>query len=413
MAIFSYGPSGASTTDVSRCEFIPGAYESVTAPDPISEWNPRYFLNQNNDRNWTYMYRGRETLQGSVPNVILLDGSPLSLILGAARHKTVAISGTIPAHNQHLIYESATPTLMDWFIQLRDSDNTIANDFNRLYLGGILNRGTISANEGEVLRMSWDDVLFSDMRHNQTMSIGGASDSTTAVSGGVARSSSFTRAMIPKAPNAASSVVGEEITYPIGDPYYFSQGVVKFFGIEFARVRSFRIEVNNNAEPRYYINNNTEGRGPNEFQFQNRQISMSVTMAMADTLSSTATTRNLWKEFILQGNYAAKTAAPLLQGFDIELTFEKGDRDSISIVSPYAGSSTIGDATDVDDKDDLIAAPTTGFGGQGCFFRRTSHNIGTESPIQVEGDIIMRNIACLVTDSKAASSYPINTGIFL
>ena len=415
MSIFTYGPETTPGTAVpANIKYIPGAYESITAPDPVTEFNMRYFLNQNNDRNWTYMYRGRETLQGSAPNIILLDGTPLVYILGAAKHKSVVAAAsdvdTTPedeslAHNKHLIYEAAIPPSMSWDIQLRDSDNVGANDFARRYLGGVVNRSTISANEGELLRMSWDDVLFRNMLHNQS--------SQSNVTSNLSRFNLLTNRA--SAPNSGRTTNPIAINYPEGEPYYFSQGLVKFFGITFARIRSFRIEVNNNVEPRYYIrsydSNASVGgaRGPSEFQAQNREITMSVTMAMEDTLLATATTRTLWKEFILQGNYQQATDSPLLEGFDIELTFKKGTNDSIDIVSPYIGSSS----SDLDDADTLAEVkhtPTGNFGGQGCFFRRVSHNIGTESPIQVDGEVIMRNIAFLVTDGKSDSDYPIDNG---
>ena len=378
------------------CSLIPGAYESVTLPDVVPEFNPRYFLNQNNDRNWTYMYRGRETLNGSASNIILLDGTPLVYLLGAARHHGSASPYT------HVIYESAIPSTMTWDLQLRDSNNNLNptefRDFNRRYVGGILNRGMISANEGEWLTMSWDDVLFSDMIHNQINSSGLDS---------VSRSSD--RLIVAKAPNSSNST--NRIDYPEGDPYYFSGGEIKFFGIPFARVRSFRLEINNNIEPRYYFKRSVGKRGPTEFQPQNRQITMSVSLAMADTQPATATVSTLWKEFILQGNYENFGSPALLQGFNLELVFSKGINDEIRIISPYIGSTPI---TDLASGNTLTTATIKGatqvdtdFGKQGCFFRRISHNLGTESPIGVDGEIIMRNVAFRVLDSIDGDDYPI------
>ena len=158
------GPAtfAADAAGTSSCLFIPGAYESITVPDVQPEFNPRYFLNTNNDRNWTYMYRGRESFAGSAANIVLLDATPLVYILGDARHFAKT------DYHEHIIFESAVPPSMTWDLQLRDSDNVEANDFNRRYVGGILNRGTLSAQEGELLRMGWDDVQFLDMIHNQT-----------------------------------------------------------------------------------------------------------------------------------------------------------------------------------------------------------------------------------------------------
>ncbi len=49
--------------------------------------------------------------------------------------------------------------------------------------------------------------------------------------------------------------------YPTTQPYYFSEGTIKFFGQEFARIRSFSISISNGEEPRYYIRNGRGGGG--------------------------------------------------------------------------------------------------------------------------------------------------------
>ena len=479
MAIWTYGPNQGITTSGSNTlitrgvdnddvKFVAGAYESVTLPDPISEWNPRYFLNQHNDRNWTAMYRGRETLQGSASNIILLSGVPLVYLLGSVSHSggtaartlvTTALDGahssgddTIEVDNvtgiiagdtitiggesatvssvagntitlssglaadkadnavvtraaiaaggtsTHVIYEAPTPTYMDWDLQLRDSGNNTTvpdsnNDFVRRYLGGVVNRGTISADEGGLLMMSWDDVIFLDMVHNQANS-----DSIS----GISRYHDFSSTV--KSASSIGPSGSDAIFYPETDPYYFSQGVVSFFGIPFARVRNFRLEINNNIEPRYYIEDRGGGRGPTEFQAQNRELTLSVTMAMANTIAATNTERTLWKEFILQGNYEVTNSPAKLQGFEVSLTFEKGTGDSITMVSPYIGSSSVTSSTNT--LSTLRNSPGTAFGTNGCFFRRVSHNLGTESPIQVDGEVVMRNVVMIVNDNIAEANYP-------
>ena len=407
-ATFADGATGNSS-----CLFIPGAYESVTVPDVQPEFNPRYFLNQNNDRNWTYIYRGRESFAGSASNIILLDATPLVYILGNARHSNEIGTGTAEYY-RHIIYESAVPPSMTWDLQLRDSNNVSDNDFNRRYVGGILNRGTISANEGEILMMGWDDVQFLDMIHNQTgnSAITGSTEDNDLVE----RSSRRLIVASDAIANRGGTVGDNQIGYPITEPYYFSSGVVSFFGVPFARVRSFRLEVNNNIEARYYIRRSVGKRGPTEFQAQNRQLTMTATMAMDDTITNNNTTRTLWKEFIQQGNYQGFGSVPQLQGFDLELTFSKGRigtsivQDSIKILSPYKGSSN-DDVTTTAITSNIVpninANEGTGFGAQGCFFRRASHNLGTESPIQIDGEIIMRNVAIDVIDAIDGDDYPI------
>ena len=97
-----------------------------------------------------------------------------------------------------------------------------------------------------------------------------------------------------------SSSTLSNATYPENEPYYFSEGTVSFFGIDFARIRNFRLEINNNIDPRYYINRRNGRRGPAEFQEQFREYTMTAALAMQDSLPEDNTTRTMWKELILR-----------------------------------------------------------------------------------------------------------------
>ena len=406
--------SGLSSSGTAPCQYIIGAYETVTAPDVQPEFMERYFLNQHGDRNWTYMYRGRESLNGSVSNVIMLDARPLTYILGGVSH-SVEGSGIYDNHYIHYIYGSDLPPSMTWDILLRDSSvpnytpGSAVNDYSflRRYIGGVVNRGTISLNEGEVVQVGWDDVLFMDLIHNQSNS--------GSLNGNVDRSNRYL--IQAKAPNASSG----GIDYPDTQPYYFSSGTLKFYDQEFARVRSARIEINNNIEPRYYIRSNQGKRGPSEFQAQQRQITMSLTVAMDDAILHNSNSTTLWKEFILQGNYQGIGNTPLLEGFNMELILRRGNNDYVAITSPNVGSSAFTtpsapSATDNPSQYKLTSSEiNSNFGNQGCFFRRVSHNLGQQNPIQVDGELIMRNLGIKVMDKIAPAgtlgnvpTYPFN-----
>ncbi len=61
------------------------------------------------------------------------------------------------------------------------------------------------------------------------------------------------------------------------------------FGQEIARIRSFNISISNATEPRYYISGRYgRNRGPSEIREGRKSYSMSCTLALPDTVASTA-----------------------------------------------------------------------------------------------------------------------------
>ena len=452
------GTTYTSTTTaggINFATFLPGVYETITTPDLTPELLPQYFLKTTGDRNWGYMYRGRQTFSGSLPNLILLNGYPLKypfgrvattgtdvgggggstissatfvgrrnipvtdrlnyangdfiqidtgnnsevrqIISGAGAgagtfvlnyplliaHASGVVLNEVTSPYTHTIIEDADLPSMSWHLSMRDTGETAANDFIRRFVGGVCNRATLSANEGELLRFSLDEVQFIDLVHNQTRHSGVTGDSSTADI--MAKSSNMLLAPLGiggDMPHSAGLLAAP--SYPTTEPYYFSQGNISIFGITFARIRNFRLDINNNTEPRYYIRDLGTERTPIDIQEQRREYTLTATIAMEDSVAASATTRTLWKELILEGAYTG-TGTSALQGFDMTLTFTRGTNDDIVITSPPL-------------------AATTAFERQGCFFRRAQNSIETESPVQVEGEIIMRSLSVVIRD--ALGVYP-------
>ena len=167
---------------------------------------------------------------------------------------------------KHHITEQVLLDTMSWHLHMRDSGETAANDFDRRYVGGFVDSCTISADEGGMLMIGWDTVTFQDMFHNQ------AEVSQPNVNPGseAANTSIFTgdsaSAGMPRFAEMASISSGD-ISLPTNDPYYFSEGSVKFMGQEFARVRNFNLSISNGSEPRYYISpRHGRQRGPSEIR---------------------------------------------------------------------------------------------------------------------------------------------------
>ena len=70
-----------------------------------------------------------------------------------------------------------------------------------------------------------------------------------------------------------------------------------------------------------------------------------------------------------------------MQGFNIELRFDRGTDDSIVITIPSEGTAA------------------TGGNEQGAFIRTAPHAITEANPMEVEADILFRNLSIVVTDT--------------
>lgn len=434
--------AAGAITGSSYLTFLPGVYEAIAAPDLVPELLPQYFLSTTANRNWSYLYRGKQTFSGSIANMILLNGFPLRFPIGrvattgstptnattttaatvrgqltvpltvvtgyatgdffqidtgtnAEVRQIISIAALVVTFNYpfmiahasgaavnevvspftHTVSETSELDSVTWHLLMRDTDETAANDLIRRFVGGMINRATISADEGGLLRCSWDDISFVDLVHNQT--------AHSSVTGEITKSSSVLVAPtgIGGAMPESAGVLGTP-TYPTTAPYYFSRGSVSLFGITFARIRNFRLTINNNIEPRYYIRDLATERAPADLQENRREYRLEAAIGMEDSLSASATTRTLWKELILEGNYTAG-----LQGFDITLTFTRGTNDTITIRIPPTGITT-----------------SNTIERQSTFVVRGPHNIGADAPVQVDAELLFRSMDIAVVDAVAV--YP-------
>ena len=158
----------------------------------------------------------------------------------------------------HDIFETVDLDTMSWHVHMRDSGETTANDFDRRYFGGHCGAMSIAADEGGLLTASWDGVNFQDMVHNQKISTAYDDNAQVSVANDAAlpgftfmQSISSGDIGVPSGDLTATDYTARG--FPTSDPYYFSQGSLTMFGVEFARLRSFNISISNGEEPRYYI----------------------------------------------------------------------------------------------------------------------------------------------------------------
>lgn len=437
--------TGTVTADQDDDKFIklvPGVYETVDVPDPDMAIEARYFLGTASKRNFFTAYKGQQTYTGSVPGFILLDGRALRFPIGkvvttpsALETDTIAVNGATIKGDVYVTYDggsassivansivnidagsatlsevrkvvSTTGTVMkldyplqfahddnaaikrantgasnfnyahaitetvdldtvSWHVHMRDTGETLANDFDRRYFGGKIGAASLAADEGGMLNMSWDGVNFMGMVHNQKLG-------DSAAGGGTVPFYSHMQ-----------SIASDDIVFPTTDPYYFSQGSVTIYGQEVARVRSFNLSVANNEEPRYYIQRRYgRQRGPTEVREQRREYSLAVTLALPDSEAAlTGSTAKLFNELLWEGDYGAGSGTGM-RGFNITLRFDKGTNDNIIITIPDDG------------------AAATGGNQQGAFIRTAPHAITGDNPLQVDADILFRNLKIDVKDSN-------------
>ena len=299
------------------------------------------------------------------------------------------VSGS--AYYTHVIEEAVDLDTVSWHVHMKDSGETTANDFDRRYVGGMIGSSTISAEEGGLVTMSWDSVNFLDMVHNQ--------NNQTTVSTNLYSGASVTANMPRYALMQAidTNDVGEpgkndNTGFPTTEPYYFSNGSVKFYGQEVARLRSFSLSISNGEEPRYYIGQQgNRHRGPYEIREGAREYSLTASLGLPDSVAASSNSQagalELFKQLLLEGHYGGTTAAAARAGFTVTMTFQRGTNDKITIDIP--GSSTAGTPT----------AGAAKLNEQGVFINSAPHTLGTDNPFQLDADMIFRSLKITIEDS--------------
>tara|TARA_R110000824_G_scaffold290348_1_gene478850 strand:+ start:37 stop:1839 length:1803 start_codon:yes stop_codon:yes gene_type:complete len=308
----------------------------------------------------------------------------------------------------HTITETVDLSTVSWHVHMVGSDEDYDRKFDRRYVGGMVGSATISADEGGMLSMSWDGVNFLNMIHNQTHQ---TTVSTNGPYGGSSMSNMPRYGLMQTidsddvgTPGYGGTAGGGAVSlnaglgYPNTQPYYFSQGQIKFFGTEFARIRSFNLSISNGEEPRYYIGRQgSRNRGPYEIKEGPREYSMSATVALPDlaednTTGHSSSTQDhateLFKQLLLEGDYGGSTAATARAGFTASLRFDRGTNDYIIIDIP--GSSTAGTPT----------GNTNNINSQGIFINTAQHAVTGDNPFQVDLSMLFRSLNIYIRDAE-------------
>ena len=329
----------------------------------------------------------------------------------------------------HYIIEQNDLDSMCWHLGMKDSVENNLQRFDRRWLGGKVGAMSILAEEGGLLTVNWDSIVFKDMIHNQashtsTLDRYPSQVAMTVEDGVVTAGEGMPGYAIMNKYDVA------DIKLPTTEPYYFSGGSVKLIdGTEFARVRGFNISINNNEDPRYYIGQrHGNHKGPSEIREQRREYSMTCTLALPDTGANTVVgtatnldrATSLFKELLLEGRYEANGGH---KGFNISLKFVRGTHtnsadglvweDAIWIDIPgidksvtateFSGSNQSYNSSPADwvAGSNISKSLSGTVNGGGAFIRSAPHTITTDAPLQVAVDMIFRSMTIVVKDQEA------------
>ena len=384
-----------------------GVVQGGTMPDPEMDWQNIYALGDASRRNFYINYKGKITLNGSVPDIWPLSGSSLyqgigvpstngtsttggastlngstvagatSIILFSAngyaqndiiqidvnssshidecRKITLIVSNTLtldyPLHYAHLsgadcrevvapythtISEQSTIPSMTIQHELYDSSGT--SQLIRRFSGGKVGSMSFSGNEGEELKVSLNDILFTSYKKT-----------------------------------GDSGVASVTPSYPTSLPYIFSYAALSFWGTTFARVKSFNLDVSNNLEAKYYLTTGASAYLPYEIREGKREHKLGVKVDITDG--------TLFNELVKFGINQGASVDGLFKGFDASIVFTRGTNDTITFTLPETSAAAGGDA-------------------QGCFIKSAPHNIGSDPQMSVDLDILARSMKIVVVDSN-------------
>ena len=307
------------------------------------------------------------------------------------------------SYYDHEIVETTDLDTVSWHVHMKESSETAAKNFDRRYLGGMIGSATITAEEEGMVTMGWDSVNFLNLVHNQanqttlgTNLYSGASVSANMPRYGLMQAIDLDDVgMVNQTVNSANTGIG----YPNTQPYYFSQGTIKFYGQEIARIRSFSLSIANGEEPRYYLSKQgNRARGPYEITEGAREYSMTATVVLPDADFNADAAYNatnlqtgaleIFKQLLLEGDYGGTTATTARTGFTATIKFERATNDYIIIDIP--GSTTAGTPT----------AASNALNSQGIFINTAPHTISDDNPLQVDLDMIFRSLRITIRDTQ-------------
>ena len=360
------------------------------------------------------------TTNSELRKIVALPASGQVIKLNYPLHFDHAIGSDVKEVNHaagivytHVIQEETHLDTVSWHVHIRDSEETSGNtkDFNRRYVGGMIGTSTLSAEAGGMLTQSWDSVNFLGMVHNQRSSnaLDSASEAAYYQASPTANMPRFALMQNIDADDVGepshkttggSAAANDGTGYPTTQPYYFSEGTIKFFDTTIAKIVSFSLSISNGEEPRYYISQlGKRDRGPYEIMEGPRDYSMSASVVLpdinelaADTTPSLNNATELFKQLLLEGEYDGNIGK---RGFSATLQFTRGENDYIYIDIPT--STTAGEPSQ--GQEGSSSDVTADLNKQGMFILSATHSIGEGAALQADLDMMLRGVKITIKDN--------------
>jgi len=297
---------------------------------------------------------------------------------------SIAASGATFVH--HLMEDVKLPSLA-WNVNVKDDEG--ANAFQRRYYGGKIDGLTLSADAGGLITCDWNASSFLGMNHNIALSDSSGSNTGQLTSSENVRGFTFMHDIAKTdigspALSGSSNVDGRYL--PTTEPYYFSEGEIKFFGTTVGRIQNFSLDISNALEPKYYVEQRgNDNRGPKEIFEGQRTYSMTATVGLPDSADFvSATQHSLFKEIMQASDHPTSSNYTNLEGVTISLIFQRANNsaDQISIQIPSDGAE--------------------GEGGlnQGAILTAAPINVDGANPMEQSVNFMVPNLKIKISDSE-------------
>lgn len=345
-----------------------GVFEDATLADPEFDHTPYWFQNPS-ARNYTMAYKGKARCSGSIPDIVLLDGKTLALPIS---NKIFHEDAT--TYWKHTIEDTIfLPSFRVVATYLDSSVNDGVAGLIRYFVGGKVNRASYHCAEGDILKLSLEDILFKMPYY---------------------KDDDYAQGTITPWYNA-NNVDQSTLAIPTTEPYYFSYGALNIklaanalTNVPVRSIRNFKLDVNNNLEPKYYLMTNDEKvlyqiyEGRREYRLS-MQIDLIdyVPVAISHDLNTDLDKNDFFMELINQGKDTT------LKGSGIQMTFTRGTNDLIkfSIPGNDGGYHTY--------------APNSGANQQGGLIVRASHPIMKDGVVSVGVEMVVPDMQIYVEDA--------------
>lgn len=415
--VLTWAPEIISGTDPGTAYLVNifGVHQQASLPDPKVEMNDYWMLGNESYRNYYIAYKGRKSLQGSVPESLLLNGATLYLPIGK-KTTTGTDSGTggstlnggTAVGATSVIVSDATGYSIGNYIQIgtsvnpecRKISNVVGTTLSLTQPLDFAHLTGVTCNEvaapfthtvTETFQLPTITVHASMYSADQTLQLvrrymgGRVGRSTIQAREGEYLTQSFddlsfinmkvySPSMDAGTPYYDGTITSDVTAYyPTTQPYLFSYGSLQLNGNIFARVRAFVLDISNNLAAKYYVQNTIANTQlPFEYRESHRNYKIRADIDVVDG--------TLYKEMLLQGEYSST-----FKGFQTILEFKRegSATDTIKITSPPS-------------------APAVGGNAQGCLIQSGNYDISSNEPIvHTPLDIKTRSVTIECIDSVA------------